>query len=684
MAQDTLTLLNWLGWDRDRSLHLIGISMGGMIAQELCLLIPKRFKSVAFMSTRCGSEMDWPSRDALNVIFRTTSKMATGDEGLDLYLDILFPKAYMETLAKEGTMLKSKLREKLRNCHELPREQSSMAFLGHFYAATMHHVTHKNLHRIAEDLQPAKILVITGDNDGLIPSKRSLELHANLPGSELVVMRSGGHTLIFQIPDELNSILERNIMEAQGVERSSLGVLFQTITKYATDKQDLEAKLDILFPKLCLETVAKEGPIIKSELQEEFRNYHYLPRKKSIIALLGHIYAVTMHHCPHEKLQKIEEDLKPAKTLVLTGDTHEFIVSKGSLELHENLPGSELLVVENGGHSPISSKRLRSERFTKPIVSSPELSTLPTSLNSETCVKKGLCPILEEHSSRPRHIYYEIHGDLEASQRVVLSINFSCSAWVAQVEHLSQKEDHAVLVFDNRGTGNSDAGAIEPYKTSEMAKDTLALMKWVGWEQERSIHLFGVSLGGMIAQELCLLIPERFKSVVFISTRCGSQLDCPSLKSCTSVLKTASGIATGDQALDLFLEILFPNGYFDEATEDRKIHKRDLRDRLRNCHHLPREQSPIAFIGHFYAAMMHQCSYEKLEKIAKDLHPAKTLVITGDSDELRSPELHQHLPGSELIVVKNGGHALAYQITQDFNSIMDRVIEESNLGFPQS
>ncbi|KNE89041.1 hypothetical protein PSTG_17501 [Puccinia striiformis f. sp. tritici PST-78] len=396
-----------------------------------------------------------------------------------------------------------------------------------------------------------------------------------------------------------------------------------------------------------------------------------------------------MHHCPHEKLQNIAEDLKPAKTLVITGDNHKFIVSKRSLELPENLPGSELLVIENGGHSPISSKRLRRERLwkairpsnnytmgppissTKPIVSSPELSTLPTSLNSETCVKKGLCPILEEHSSRPRQIYYEIHGDLKASQRVVLSINFSCSAWVAQVEHLSQKEDHAVLVFDNRGTGNSDAGAIEPYKTSEMAKDTLALMKWVGWEQERSIHLFGVSLGGMIAQELCLLIPERFKSVVFISTRCGSQLDCPSLKSCTSVLKTASGIATGDQALDLFLEILFPNGYFDEATEDRKLHKRDLRDRLRNCHHLPREQSPIAFIGHFYAAMMHQCSYEKLE-----------------NDELvlpkRSPELHQHLPGSELIVVKNGGHALAYQITQDFNSIMDRVIEESNLGFPQS
>ncbi|KAA1127594.1 hypothetical protein PGTUg99_001577 [Puccinia graminis f. sp. tritici] len=236
-----------------------------------------------------------------------------------------------------------------------------------------------------------------------------------------------------------------------------------------------------------------------------------------------------------------------------------------------------------------------------------------------------------------------------------MGINFSCSAWAAQVEHFSRKKDHAVLVFDNRGTGNSDAGAIEPYKTSDMAQDTMTLLKWLGWEQDRSIHLFGVSLGGMIAQELCLIIPERFKS------------------------------ATGDQALDLYLELLFPDGHFELETEEGKRYKSNLREKLRNCHHLPREQPYLAFGGHFYAAMMHHCSYGKLEKIATDLHPAKILVITGDSDELvlpkRSPELHEHLPGSELIVVRNAGHALPYQISDEFNAIMDRVIKEGNLAF---
>ncbi|PLW53097.1 hypothetical protein PCANC_05820 [Puccinia coronata f. sp. avenae] len=318
---------------------------------------------------------------------------------------------------------------------------------------------------------------------------------------------------------------------------------------------------------------------------------------------------------------------------------------------------------------------------------SPELPTLPTSLNSETCVKKGLCPITVDYSSRPRNIYYEVHGDLKASQRVVLimGFNFTCSAWEAQVEHFSAKEDHAVLVFDNRGTGNSDAGPIGPYTSSEMAKDTLALLDSLGWEQDRSIHLFGVSLGGMIAQELCLLIPERFKTVAFISTRCGSEFDYPTKKALYTVFMTSSGLETGDRALDLYLEILFPDRHFNETTEEGKLYKSRMRDQLRNCHQLPREQPTLALWGHFYAAFMHCCSHDKLNKIAFHLSPAKILVITGDADDVilpqRSLELHQHLPGSELIVIKNAGHALSYQITKQLHLILDRLVEEGNAAF---
>ncbi|KAA1068159.1 hypothetical protein PGTUg99_022866 [Puccinia graminis f. sp. tritici] len=109
-----------------------------------------------------------------------------------------------------------------------------------------------------------------------------------------------------------------------------------------------------------------------------------------------------------------------------------------------------------------------------------------------------------------------------------LMILLACSGWLNQVKHFSRKPDHSVLVFDNQGVGNSDAGPLEIYKTSEMAKDTVDLMEYLRWTEERSVHLFGVSMGGMISQELCLLVPKRFKSVSFISTKAGNKFDLPS------------------------------------------------------------------------------------------------------------------------------------------------------------
>jgi surfactin synthase thioesterase subunit len=51
------------------------------------------------------------------------------------------------------------------------------------------------------------------------------------------------------------------------------------------------------------------------------------------------------------------------------------------------------------------------------------------------------------------------------------------------------------------GMGESDK-PIMRYSTSEMAKDVLEILEHIGWTSERQLHILGVSMGGMIAQEL--------------------------------------------------------------------------------------------------------------------------------------------------------------------------------------
>ena len=78
--------------------------------------------------------------------------------------------------------------------------------------------------------------------------------------------------------------------------------------------------------------------------------------------------------------------------------------------------------------------------------------------------------------------------------------------WVRQIKDFGQTEaeKYTTLVFDNRGMGESGKPLLR-YTTSEMAKDLVELLDHIGWTQDRSVHVVGISMGGMIAQELVCL-----------------------------------------------------------------------------------------------------------------------------------------------------------------------------------
>lgn len=85
----------------------------------------------------------------------------------------------------------------------------------------------------------------------------------------------------------------------------------------------------------------------------------------------------------------------------------------------------------------------------------------------------------------------------------IMGLGGLMKTWQRQTKDFGHTEadKYSCLMFDNRGIGDSDKPLLR-YTTSEMARDAVELLDHVGWTQDRSVHVVGISMGGMIAQEL--------------------------------------------------------------------------------------------------------------------------------------------------------------------------------------
>ncbi|MEA2669471.1 MAG: hypothetical protein QOJ33_2405 [Chloroflexota bacterium] len=90
-------------------------------------------------------------------------------------------------------------------------------------------------------------------------------------------------------------------------------------------------------------------------------------------------------------------------------------------------------------------------------------------------------------------------------------------AWWRYVPVLAERLK--VIALDNRGAGASDKPDT-PYSTQLMAEDALAVLHDAG---ETSAHWFGLSMGGMILQQLALNHPEAVRSLILGATHCGGE-----------------------------------------------------------------------------------------------------------------------------------------------------------------
>jgi len=93
------------------------------------------------------------------------------------------------------------------------------------------------------------------------------------------------------------------------------------------------------------------------------------------------------------------------------------------------------------------------------------------------------------------------------------------TAWQRQTKDFGhdQGNKYTCLILDNRGMGESDKPSMR-YTTSEMARDAFEVVNHIGWTAPRSLHIIGISLGGMIIQEMAYQEPERIASLTLLST----------------------------------------------------------------------------------------------------------------------------------------------------------------------
>jgi 3-oxoadipate enol-lactonase len=115
-------------------------------------------------------------------------------------------------------------------------------------------------------------------------------------------------------------------------------------------------------------------------------------------------------------------------------------------------------------------------------------------------------------------IYYERRGDVGPWVVLIQGLGLSSRFWFDQPERLlAATPPYRVLLLDNRGVGRSDR-ASRPFRVADMADDVAAAMRAASIPRA---YVVGISLGGMIAQEVALRHPKLVDGLVLLATTPG-------------------------------------------------------------------------------------------------------------------------------------------------------------------
>lgn len=313
------------------------------------------------------------------------------------------------------------------------------------------------------------------------------------------------------------------------------------------------------------------------------------------------------------------------------------------------------------------------------------LSYRPSVFNPATLIKKGPVRVARSRvpPARPGEepgfdMFFEMHGTGARRIALIMGLANSCFSWLDQVEEFGSDPSCSVLVLDNRGYGNTSSPA-QRYTTCEMAKDVLEVLDHIGWTEDKSVHLVGVSMGGMISLEIARQNPQRLASLLLLSTTSGDGSPLPPAMGLVALTKSIfasmSGRTRNEARVNRMANVLFPLPWQEEKHESDPQGRKNgevMRDIL-----LWRSQFvlPPSTMGPLYqmsACLTHHVPPKELMKINNNI--PKVGIVTGDWDQLVSPRhsrfMHKKMPDAEYHVWPGAGHAIHIQFPTAFNKFL--------------
>jgi pimeloyl-ACP methyl ester carboxylesterase len=202
MAADTIGVMDALGWEKA---HVVGVSMGGMIAQHLALGHRNRVSSLSLIATIVGGMAGrLPTPNGMRQFVGAT--LGRGRKRLESFQKLLYPEAFLRSAPKEW--FESAIWARLREIPDPHTRKAQMgAILGHNTAS-----------RLGE-LRGLPTLVISPQLDILVRPAQVARLASLIPGARFEPIEGAGHGVIQQCPRQVNHLLLEHFDAVDRAER---------------------------------------------------------------------------------------------------------------------------------------------------------------------------------------------------------------------------------------------------------------------------------------------------------------------------------------------------------------------------------------------------------------------------------------------------------------------------------